>query len=283
MKRLLSMNLQKFAETVVDVPDDEVQTTETTEETETAETTEAEETTEPTESTEVEEDTDDTYELPELPPEQKNAFQKRLEREQKKIRDQVEAESIAKYAKHQKIIDSLGGDPDAIEKAFQEQAWAKEAEAQGYANPEESAWYIGQKKQQAELNELRVKVQINELKDDPLYAGIKGSEKEIQAFMTRTGSTAKEAYWAIGGEARAQQLKREAEQRAIVKKAQPKRTVQSDSSTGDAGALPPLPADIEVQRRQMGISHQEALDLLGSDYANIDDYRKQKQLKQKKG
>ena len=277
------MNLQKFAETVVDVPDDEAQNTENTEDIETTETTESEEITDSAESTEAEETTDDNEDLPELPPEQKNAFQKRLEREQKKIRDQVEAESIAKYAKHQKIIDSLGGDPDAIEKAFQEQEWAKEAQSQGYEKPEESAWYIAQKKQQAELNELRVKVQINELKDDPLYAGIKGSEKEIQAFMTRTGSTAKEAYWAIGGEARAQQLKREAEQRAIVKKAQPKRTVQSDSSTGDAGALPPLPADIEVQRRQMGISHQEALDLLGSDYANIDDYRKQKQLKQKKG
>ena len=101
--------------------------------------------------------------------------------------------------------------------------------------------------------------------------------------MTRTGSTAKEAYWAIGGEARAQQLKREAEQRAIVKKAQPKRTVQSDSATGDAGTLPALPSELEAQRKQMGLSHQEALDLLGSDYANIDDYRKQKQLKQKKG
>jgi len=281
MKRLLSMNLQKFAETVVDVPDDGVQNLEIEpiepidEPTEPIEVDPIEEPTEPIEPTE-----DD---IPELPPEQKNAFQKRLEREQKKIRDQVEAESIAKYAKHQRIIDSLGGDPDAIEKAFQEQEWTKEAQSQGYEKPEESAWYIAQKKQQAELNELRVKVQINELKDDPLYAGIKGSEKEIQAFMTRTGSTAKEAYWAIGGEARAQQLKREAEQRAIVKKAQPKRTVQSDSATGDAGTLPALPSELEAQRKQMGLSHQEALDLLGSDYANIDDYRKQKQLKQKKG
>ena len=281
MKKLLSMNLQKFAETVVDVPDDGVQNLEIEpiepidEPTEPIEVDPIEEPTEPIEPTE-----DD---IPELPPEQKNAFQKRLEREQKKIRDQVEAESIAKYAKHQRIIDSLGGDPDAIEKAFQEQEWTKEAQSQGYEKPEESAWYIAQKKQQAELNELRVKVQINELKDDPLYAGIKGSEKEIQAFMTRTGSTAKEAYWAIGGEARAQQLKREAEQRAIVKKAQPKRTVQSDSATGDAGTLPALPSELEAQRKQMGLSHQEALDLLGSDYANIDDYRKQKQLKQKKG
>ena len=281
MKRLLSMNLQKFAETVVDVPDDGVQNLEIEpiepidEPTEPIEVDPIEEPTEPIEPTE-----DD---IPELPPEQKNAFQKRLEREQKKIRDQVEAESIAKYAKHQRIIDSLGGDPDAIEKAFQEQEWTKEAQSQGYEKPEESAWYIAQKKQQAELNELRVKVQINELKDDPLYAGIKGSEKEIQAFMTRTGSTAKEAYWAIGGEARAQQLKREAEQRAIVKKAQPKRTVQSDSATGDAGTFPALPSELEAQRKQMGLSHQEALDLLGSDYANIDDYRKQKQLKQKKG
>jgi len=281
MKRLLSMNLQKFAETVVDVPDDGVQNLEIEpiepidEPTEPIEVDPIEEPTEPIEPTE-----DD---IPELPPEQKNAFQKRLEREQKKIRDQVEAESIAKYAKHQRIIDSLGGDPDAIEKAFQEQEWTKEAQSQGYEKPEESAWSIAQKKQQAELNELRVKVQINELKDDPLYAGIKGSEKEIQAFMTRTGSTAKEAYWAIGGEARAQQLKREAEQRAIVKKAQPKRTVQSDSATGDAGTLPALPSELEAQRKQMGLSHQEALDLLGSDYANIDDYRKQKQLKQKKG
>ena len=282
MKRLLSMNLQKFAETVVEVPDDGVQALETEPIEPTAEPIEPEPE-DPIDPEPEPEPTDSDDDLPELPPEQKNAFQKRLEREQKKIRDIVEAESLAKYAKHQKIIDSLGGDPDVIEKAFQEQEWAKEAASQGYANPEEFAWYIGQKKLQAELNELRAKTQINELKDNPNYSGIKESEKEIQAYMVSKSVTAKEAYWAINGEARATQIKREAEQRAVAKKAQPKRTVQSDSATGDAGALPPLPAELEVQRRQMGISHQEALDLLGSDYANIDDYRKQKQLKQKKG
>jgi len=281
MKRLLSMNLQKFAETVVDVPDDGVQATETTEEAETTETTETEETTESTDSEETEETTEETDDLPELPPEQKTAFAKRLEREQKKLREQIQAEESAKFAKHQRIIDSLGGDPDAIEKAFQEQAWAKEAASQGYENPEDSALYVEQKRMQAELFDLRAKDQINDLRDNPLYSDIKRAEKEVKDYMLRTGSTAKEAYWAIGGEARAQQLKREAEQRAVVKKAQPKRTVQTDSSTGDSGTLPPLDAENERLRKQMGMTHHEALELLSSDYTNIDDFRKKKQ--QKKG
>lgn len=237
----------------------------------------------------TDEETDD---LPELPEEQKTAFQKRLEREQRKIREQAEQELKeqyeSQYSKHKQVVDLLGGDPDAVERMIRENQMKAQAQSQAQQMAQYYGWdeeqtqqYVQQqvKEQQREqeLAELKVQVQINDLKDNPDYAGIGSMKQEIQSMISRSNGTlnVEQAYWALGGKSRAEQLRREEQQRQIAKRSKPKRTVQSDSPTSGV-AEKALPPEIEAERVRMGLSVKEARALLEDTPKNLEEFRKQR-------
>lgn len=268
---MLKMNLQYFAEdeiideTVVNEPDDEVVDDETLTDDEGNET-----------EDEIQDETIDEDDLPELPDNQKNAFQKRLEREQKKLKEQLENEMKSKYSKHEKIIDSLGG-LDTVEKALQEQQWLQEAQNEGY-DESQTQTYINSRRTEEKLFELEIKDQVNELRDNPTYQGISTMKNEITQLVKRSNGalTVEQAYWALGGSQRAEQTKREIEQREVARRSKARSTVQSDSSVSTAGEEKPLPKDIQEQARKMGISEKEARELLNFNINNLEDFRKSK-------
>lgn len=183
------------------------------------------------------EDAEDPEDI-DLPPREKTAFEKRMEREkaklEEKLRKELEEQLEGKYSKHKQAIEALGGDPDQLIKAAQEAKMQREAQRLADQNgwdDEQTQWYIEQQKQQQELKELRVQMQINRLKDNPDYAGIASMEREILAKIDKTNGalTVEEAYWALGGHKRAEQIKLEVQQREIARRAQQPRTVQRDA------------------------------------------------------
>lgn len=230
--------------------------------------------TDPVEETQEEEEDD----LPPLSEKEKTAFDKRMERERKKERERLEAEYEQKFGRHKQVIDLLGGDPDAIEKRIRDNQLAQEAnriaEANGW-DEEQTTWYIEQQKQQRELKELRVQMEINRLRDNPDYGGIGTMEKEILAKIEQTNGAlnVQEAYWALGGSKKAEQIKLEAQMREQAKRAKQPRTVLTDTAVSHT-AEKPLPADILRDAERMGVSAAEARRLYSLQPAgNIDEWR----------
>lgn len=225
----------------------------------------------------------DETELPEeeeidLPEEQKPAFVKRMEREREKLRQELEQEYESKYGKHKKIVESLGGDVDEIERRLEENRLRQEAESladeHGW-DEQQTHWYIEQQKKEQRLQDLEIQVQINDLRDNPTYAGIADMKKIIADKIKASNGalSVQEAYWAVGGHKRAEQIKLEAEQRAIAKRAKQPRTVLTDSPTANT-AEKALPSDVLREAERMGISPQEARRLMNEEPArNIDEWR----------
>lgn len=221
----------------------------------------------------------------ELTPKEKTAFDKRLERErlkiEEKLRKEIEEQTETKYSKHREAIEHLGGDPDAILKAAQETKLLNEAQRLADQNnwtEEETQWFVQQRKQEQELKELRVQMQINRLKDNPDYAGIASMEKEIMARIDKSNGAlnVEEAFWAIGGPKRVEQVKLEQQQREIAKRAQPTRTVQKDSPSSNAGEKP-LDPKVLSEAKRMGVSESEARRLTNAPtFDNIDEWREWK-------
>lgn len=227
---------------------------------------------------------EDEDDLPELSEKEKTAFEKRMERERTKAEEKIRAELEQTYGKHKAVVELLGGDVDVIEKRIRENQIAKQAEAVAKANgwdEKQTEYYIEQQKQQQELKELRVQMQINKLKDNPDYAGIASMEKEIMAKIDKTGGvlTVEEAYWAMGGSKKAEQIRLEAQVRESEKRKKTPRTVLTDSATSTISEKP-LPPEIVQQAERMGISASEARRLMNSEPAkNIDDYREKRKAK----
>lgn len=230
--------------------------------------------------TEEVEDSDED-DLPVLSEKEKTAFEKRMERERKKAEERIRSEYEQKYGKHKSIVDLLGGDPEAIEKRIRENEISRRAQHLAEQNgwdDERTNLYIQQEKQQQELKELRVKMDINRLRDNPDYAGIGQMEREILDKIERTGGELKveEAYWALGGSKRAEQIRLEAKVRESEKRKTKPRTVLTDSQTTTTSEKP-LPADIVRDAQRMGISLSEARRLMNSEAPqNIDEYRARK-------
>lgn len=230
-------------------------------------------------------DSDDGDEPDQLTEKERNAFQKRMERESKKIeerlRKELEEQTEQKYSKHREAIEALGGDPDKLLAAAREARINTEAqrlaEQNGWSD-EETRWYVDQQKQQQELKELRVQMQINRLKDQSDYLGIDKMERELLAKIDKSNGalSVEEAYWALGGPKKAAQLKLEAEQREIARRSQPARTVQSDAPSTQIGEKP-LPPQVLRDAKMMGISEAEARRLFSSQPAgDIDEWRARK-------
>lgn len=227
-------------------------------------------------------------EVEQLSPKEQTAFQKRLEREQKKLeeklRSEMEEQYKQKYSKHDEVILSMGGDPEKILNAAKEAQMVREAQRLADQNGWSEAdtnWYIEQQKQQQELKELRVQMQINKLKDNPDYAGIASMEKDILAKIDRSNGAlnVEEAFWALGGNKRVEQVKLEAQQREVAKRAQQPRTVQRDSPSTSVGEKPLSPS-VLAEAKKMGISEAEARRLMTAQSAQtIDEWREKRKAK----
>lgn len=229
------------------------------------------------------EDVDD--EDVQLTPQEKTAFQKRLEREkaklEEKLRKELEEQVEQKYSKHKQAIEHLGGDPEKILSAARDAQMKREAQQLADQNgwdEEQTHWYLEQQKKDQRLQELEVSVQINDLKDRPEYAGIGSMKQSIidKIKATRGALNVEEAYWALGGPKRIEQVKLEAQQREIAKRQAPTRTVQRDTPSSTTGEKP-LPPNILKEAERMGISAEEARKLMNTPRSqNIDEYRKNK-------
>lgn len=220
-------------------------------------------------------------ELPELSEKEKTAFEKRMERERKKLEEKYQQEYEQKYGRHKQVVELLGGDPDEIEKRIRDNQLAQQANRLAEQNgwdEEQTRWYMEQEKQKHELAELRVQVQINKLKDNPDYAGITSIESDIKKKIEQTNGllSVEEAFWALGGPKRAEQIKLEAQMREQAKRTKQPRTVLTDAPTSTAGDKP-LPPEVAKEAERMGISASEARRLMNSEPSgSIDEYRKRK-------
>lgn len=235
------------------------------------------------EELETSEELDDD-ELPELPEKERTAFERRMEREKVKLHEKIEAELQQKYGKHQQIVDLLGGDVDVVEKRIREQQVVNNAQRIADENgwdDEQTQWYINQQKQDQELKELRVQMQINKLRDNPDYAGIASLEREILSKIDKTNGalTVEEAYWALGGKNKADQIRLEAQVRESEKRKKQPRTVLTDSAAGTVTEKP-LPADVLRDAERMGISAAEARRLMNNEPAkDISEWRNNRKAK----
>lgn len=227
---------------------------------------------------EADPEVDEEDDLPALTEKEKTAFEKRMEREKKKLQEKLEAEIESKYSRHKGVIDLLGGDPEAIERSIRENQIVADARRVADANgwdEDDTRYYIEQQKQQNELKELRVQMNINKLRDNPDYAGIGSMEKDIMSKIDKTNGalTVEEAYWALGGPKKAEQIRMEAQVRESEKRKKQPRTVLTDSQTATVTEKP-LPSDVARDAQRMGISPAEARKLMNNPTAgNIDEWR----------
>ena len=232
-----------------------------------------------------------------IPEEHKSAWAKRAERERRKGAEEAEARLKSEYesqlAKYKRFFDESGIDPEQALKVLEqnrlktEARHSVEAEAQRLAyqygwDEQQTEDYINQQselmarqmQQEQEMRELRVAVAINDLADKPEYPGIKTMKSQIVDFIRKNPNTSVEqAYWAVGGLSLAQQLKREAEQREIAKRAQTGRKVVTDAgqATDTKGTLPP--EAVEFMKRT-GLSEDQVRFMLGDGPKNLEEYRK---------
>jgi hypothetical protein len=238
-----------------------------------------------------EEVTDEEHEEDDLPPlneKEKSAFEKRMERErtklQQKLEEELKQQYEQQYGKHKSVIDLLGGDVEAIEKRIREQKFVSDAQRLADQNgwdDEQTRWYIEDQRNKQELKELRVQMQINRLRDNPDYAGISSMEREIAEKIDKTNGalTVEEAYWALGGKNKADQIRLEAQVREAEKRKKQPRTVLTDSPTSGT-AEKPLPPEVMREAERMGISASEARRLMNNEPAkDLADWRKRKQAK----
>ncbi|MCP1134338.1 hypothetical protein NKT34_13620 [Paenibacillus polysaccharolyticus] len=230
---------------------------------------------------------------PELSPKEKTAFEKRMERERRKLEEELSKQFDEKYSKHKSVIEKLGGDPDQIVQHLENQRIQNEVQAQAqqlaYNNgwdEEQTQWYVNDQMErrrqqqqqndlQKEIAQLRLESQINELRDNPDFTGIATMKKEIADIVSKSNGqlTVSQAYWALGGESRAKQMKREAEQRSAVQRRN--RVVAKDTATA-ASTEKAIPASVLADAKRMGISESEIRELMSFDAKNINEYREKK-------
>ncbi|MDR6555441.1 hypothetical protein [Paenibacillus qinlingensis] len=207
-----------------------------------------------------------------VPAEQKTAFQKALEREQKKIREKAEKEvreSVEReYSSYKKAFDELGTTPDQLLEAAQRSREEQQAKEIGYANgwdEDQTKWYLENQRKDRELQDLKISVKINDMADSPEYTGIKAMKPQLTAFMRENPRmSVEQAYWALGGKARIEQASREAEQRAIAKRSEQKRTVVSDANVVTQPGVQLTSQDARDAKR-LNMSEAQAKNLLKAD------------------
>ena len=223
-----------------------------------------------------------------IPKEQQNAFYKRMQRERKKAYEEAEAkvkaDLEAQFNPYKQFFESLGTTPEQAMQMVEQNKLNQEAQKLAYQNgwdEEQTQWYVQQEQQRKEMHDLRVAVQVNEMADSPDYPGIKQMKGQISDFVKMNPNmTVHQAYWAVGGQSLAQQLKRETEQREIVKRQQTKRTVVSDSVSTTKEAAPLSAEDVAFMRENR-MSEQEVRMLKTADFKDIEGFRKWKKTQRR--
>jgi hypothetical protein len=157
----------------------------------------------------------------------------------------------------------------------------QEAEQLAYTNgwsEQETQMYMRQQQLEKQQLDNSVALRVYELADTPDYPGIKSMKGAITEFIrSNPRANVEQAYWAVGGSALAQQLKREAEQREIAKRSQTKRTVISDAPQSMQGPAP-LPPEAVQFMRQTGMSEAQVRSMLSDDKPkNLSEWRKARQ------
>lgn len=220
-----------------------------------------------------------------IPQEHQSAWAKRAERERRKGAEETEARLKAEYESqinpYKKFFDQLGIDPETAMQAMEQNKIKQEAEQLAYQNgwdEQQTQWYVKQQQQDKEMRDLRVSVQINDLADRADYPGIKQMKPQIAEFVSRNPNmTVEQAYWAVGGQPLAQQLRREAEQREIAKRQQTKRTVVKDAPATMTGPAP-LPPEAIAFMKSEGMSEAQVRQLMQDDFPkDLQTFRKMKQ------
>lgn len=199
----------------------------------------------------------------EVPKEQQTAFQKALDREKRKAREEAERtvkeQLEQQYNPYKSFFERLNIDPDKALEYIESNRIKQEAENLAYQNgwtDEQKEMYVRQQQLENKQTDMEVSLRIYELADTPDYPGIKQMKGAITEFIrSNPRATVDQAYWAVGGATLAQQLKREAEQRMIAQR-QPKRTVVSDSVTPPSGPAPLPPEAIQFMR-ETGMSEAQ--------------------------
>lgn len=230
---------------------------------------------------ELELEPEEADDLPPLNEKEKTAFEKRLERDKAKIQAKLEEEFRQKYSRHDELINMLGGDPEAIEKRIRDSQLAQEAQRLADANDWSEAdteWYMNDQRQKQEVKEMRVQISINKLSANPDYAGIGSMEKQILDKIDKSNGalSVEEAYWALGGPKKSEQIRLEAQLRESEKRKKTPRTVITDNTTSNT-AEKPLPPEIVREAERMGITMEEARRLMSRDATGtLEGYRKRK-------
>lgn len=220
----------------------------------------------------------DEESIDDIPEQQKTAFQKRMERERRKIEEELKQQYEQQFSAHNQFFHQLGVDPEQAMKAIEDNRIRQQAQQLAYEqgwDEQQQQWYINQQKMDRELRELRIANQINEMADNPEYHGIKQMKPQIADMVYRNPSlSVEQAYWAIGGPKRAEQLRLEAQQREIAKRSQARRTVVKDTTSPVTDA-PPLAPGAIAAARSIGLSESKARELLTADpIENLADYRR---------
>lgn len=221
---------------------------------------------------------------PHIPKEHQTAWQKRAERERRKGAEEAEVKIREEYESklnpYKAFFDRLGIDPQRAMEAIERNQIQQEAQNLAYTNgwtEEQTQMYIDQQELKRQVTENNVSLRIYELGDSSDYPGIKQMKGPITEFIrANPRATVEQAYWAVGGQSLAQQLKREAEQREIAKRTQTKRTVVTDAPT-DMKGPEPLPEEAIAFMRRTGMSEQEVRMMLKDEGPkNLEEYRKMK-------
>jgi len=231
-----------------------------------------------------EQEQEEEEDVPPLPKEQQNAFYKRLQRELKKkqaeLEQKIKSELEQQYNPYKAFFERINLDPQKALEAIEQNQLRQEAErlADQYGWTEQQMqMYIRQQELERKQIAMQVELKIYELADSPDYPGIKQMKNEIINFIRANPSVpVEQAYWAVGGLNLVKQLQREAEQRMISKREQPKRKVVSDT-TAPSGGPEPLPPEAVQFMREAGLSESEMRLLLSNQMpSNLEEYRKWK-------
>jgi hypothetical protein len=221
--------------------------------------------------------------IPAIPQEQQTAWQKRAERERRKAYEEAETKLKAEYESqlnpYKSFFDSLGLDPKQAMEALERNKLQQEAQQLAYANgwtEDQTQMYVRQQELERKQTEMQVNLRVYELADTKDYPGIKEMKGAITDFVrSNPRASVEQAYYAVGGQALVQQMKREAEQREIQKRTQTKRTVITDAPTDMKGPAP-LTAEAEEFMRRTGMSEAQVRMLMKDQGPkNIEEYRKQ--------
>jgi hypothetical protein len=222
------------------------------------------------ESEDVEHDKDDEEEdnLPELPEKQKTAFVKRMEAEDRKLRERLTAEYEAKYGQYKQVFEKHNLTPEILDAAYTRSHETNMLQNlvynQGFSE-DQARMYMDN--QRAIIGQEIQKVSAQ-------YPGMESMTPQITNMIQQNPSlNPVQAYFAVGGEALIEQRTREAAQRAIAQRTGSKRTVVSDfAEAPEVGPKGLMPEEARAAR-EMGISDKQARAMRDADFKDIKGYR----------